>query len=140
MEKARFRSIVNRPSRACFRGLPKQDPSLWGFGTGHGPALPEERLADPTSSRQWALLEAALEKARRLNRPLVISRLPCAAQDPQAAAASDCLLGDPALLSALTIQVRTAETAPLPPSLKRGNELMEAGMFEKEKSSHPSSP
>lgn len=74
--------------------------------------MPEERLADPTSSRQWALLEAALDKARRSNRPLVIDRLPCTAQDPQDAAAADCLLGDPTLLSALTIQVRIVAPTP----------------------------
>eukprot|EP00884_Botryococcus_braunii_P007750 jgi/Botrbrau1/16977/Bobra.49_2s0037.1 len=67
---------------------------------------PEGKLADPAASRQWALLEATLEKSRRCNRPLIISRLP-SVKDPQQEPGTplDYMPGDASLLSALKIQV-----------------------------------
>ena len=70
------------------------------------------------SARQLARMGAlreALDKARRAQKPLIISRLPAAAgggASSQQSARTDCLHGDPALLAALQPIVRSRPFLP----------------------------
>ena len=71
--------------------------------------------AAPSGKQQARLsaLKEALDKARRAQKPIIISRLPApaaadAAATSQKSARTDCLYGDPALLAALQPIVRSA--------------------------------
>jgi hypothetical protein len=85
-----------------------------------GGQLGDEACSGTTALQdRMRLLNAALDKAVRANRPIIISRLPSASSQDSARTAAH-LVVDPALLAALQPQVRSAHAQHAPCSCPSG--------------------